>query len=171
MCHHLILVRHGESDHLVNATTGGWSKSPLTTRGKTQAKATGQALAAKLRYDTVGFYASDLPRAQQTAEVIGSAINIAPVLCPALRELNNGVARNMSLAEAERLHLPVTEPLLDWVPYPEAESWGMMARRVMTWMERMVGGGQSETMLIVSHSHAMVARAPSALFLQSVLYL
>jgi len=157
MCQHLILVRHGESDHLVNATTGGWSESLLTPRGKTQATSTGQALAAKLRDDTVGFYASDLPRAQQTAEVIGSAINIAPVLCPALRELNNGVARNTPLAEAERLRLPVTEPLIDSIPYPEAESWGMMARRVMTWMERMVGGGQSETMLIVSHSHAMVA--------------
>jgi len=157
MCHHLILVRHGESDHLVNATAGGWSESPLTTRGKTQAKSTGQALAAKLRYDTVGFYASDLPRAQQTAEIIGSAINIAPVLCPALRELNNGVASNTPLAEAERLHLPVTEPLIDWVPYPEAESWGMMARRVMTWMEQLVRGVQSDTMLIVSHSHAMVA--------------
>jgi len=133
------------------------SESPLTTRGKTQAKSTGQALAAKLLDDTVGFYSSDLPRAQQTAEVIGSAINLAPVLCPALRELNNGVAKNKPLAEAERLHLPVTEPLIDWIPYPEAESWGRMAHRVMTWMERMVGGAQSDAMLIVSHSHAMVA--------------
>ena len=83
MCDHLILVRHGESDHLVNATTGGWSESPLTTRGKTQALATGQALAAQLRDATVGFYASDLPRAQQTAEVIGRAIHLAPVRCPA----------------------------------------------------------------------------------------
>jgi probable phosphoglycerate mutase len=157
MCHHLILVRHGESAHLVNATTGGWSENPLTSRGKTQAKSTGQALAAKLRYDTVGFYASDLPRAKQTAEIIGSAINIAPVLCPALRELNNGVARNKPLAEAERLLLPMTEPLIDWVPYPEAESWGMMARRVMMWMEQRVRGVQSDTMLIVLHSHAMVA--------------
>jgi broad specificity phosphatase PhoE len=159
MCHHLILVRHGESDHLINATTGGWSASPLTPRGKTQAKSTGQALAAKLRDDIVGFYSSDLPRAKQTAEVIGSAINIVPVLCLELRELNNGVARNTPLAEAERLRLPVTEPIIDWIPYPEAESWGMMARRVMTWMERMVGGGHG----------ALVARAPSALFLQSVL--
>src|SRR5262245_22326634 len=99
MCHHLVLVRHGESDHLVKATTGGWSESLLTTRGKTQAQATGQALAAHLREATVGFYASDLPRAQQTAAVIGSAIHMAPVWCPALRELNNGAARNTPLAE------------------------------------------------------------------------
>ena len=100
MCHHLILVRHGESDHLVNETTGGWSESQLTTRGKTQATYTSQTLAAKLPCDTFGFYASDLLRAKQTAEIIGDAINVAPVLCPELRELNNGVARNKTLAEA-----------------------------------------------------------------------
>ncbi len=124
MCHHLILVRHGESDHLVNETTGGWSESPLTTRGKTQATYTGQTLAAKRAYDTCGFYSSDLPRAKQTAEGIGSAINVAPVLCPELRELSGGVASNTTLAEAERLRLPVTEPMREWIPYAEAESWG-----------------------------------------------
>jgi broad specificity phosphatase PhoE len=32
-----------------------------------------------------------------------------------------------------------------------------MARRVMMWMEQRVRGVQSDTMLLVSHSHAMVA--------------
>src|SRR5262245_41262055 len=100
ICHHLILVRHGESDHLVNETTGGWSESQLTIRGKTQAPYTGQTLAAKLPCDTFEFYCSDLRRAKQTAEVIGGAIQVAPVLCPELRELNNGVARNKTCAEA-----------------------------------------------------------------------
>ena len=157
MCHHLILVRHGESDHLVNETTGGWSESPLTTRGQTQAKKTGQTLAVKLPCDTFGFYASDLPRAKQTAEIIGSIINVTPVLCPEVRELNNGVASNKTLAEAARLRLPVTEPIVEWIPYAEAESWGMMARRVMPWMKRMVGRAQSDTILIVSHGNAMTA--------------
>src|SRR5262249_15396584 len=117
----------------------------------------GQTLAAKLPCDTFEFYCSDLRRAKQTAEVIGGAIQVAPVLCPELRELNNGVARNKTCAEAERLQLPVTDSIIEWIPYAEAESWGMMARRVMTWIERMVGRSQRDTMLIVSHGKTMIA--------------
>ncbi len=78
MCHHLILVRHGESDHLVNETTGGWSESPVDHARQDQATYTGQTLAAKLPCDTFGFYASDLLRAKQTAEIIGRRNQCCP---------------------------------------------------------------------------------------------
>ncbi len=156
MLEHVVLVRHGESEHLVREMTGGWSCDLLTTRGRDQARLTGAALAPRLQGKAVSFYSSDLPRAAQTAEIIADWIGIQASLRSELRELDNGVARGKTVEEAQALELPVTQPLLDWVPYPEAESWRMMAQRVVAFMEEAAQNVDRDTVLIVSHGQAMI---------------
>ncbi|MEC9487943.1 MAG: histidine phosphatase family protein [Halanaerobium sp.] len=153
----LILVRHGEAEHLTgNRLTGGWTESSLTDRGRFQAKKTGSRLVKLLARKSFAFLASDLSRAGETARIIGEVIGAEPVLTKRLRELNNGIAANSTLEEAEKLMNPISKPLLDWVPYPQAESWRQLHQRVCGMMDELASNGD-QMALIVSHGGVMVS--------------
>jgi broad specificity phosphatase PhoE len=144
----LILVRHGESEYMVNGLTGGWTDTPLTELGRMQAEATGKRLADVMK-EPYAFYSSDLRRAAETARIIGTLLGKDPILTADLREHNNGRAADKSKEEAERMKLPETEPILDWVPYPGAESWRMMHARVTAFFEKII---HEDVVLVVAHS-------------------
>ena len=73
-----------------------------------------------------------------------------------LRELCNGNAANITKKEAERLLTPVSEPVWDWIPYPNAESWRMFNERVYDFMDRINATAQ-ERVVIVTHSGTAIA--------------
>jgi broad specificity phosphatase PhoE len=54
-----------------------------------------------------------------------------------LREINNGVATGKTRSDVEHLFNPPCEPILDWCPYPRAETWGSFYRRVSGFMEHL----------------------------------
>jgi len=95
-------------------------------------------------------------RASQTAEYIANALGLECQRDPALREINNGIAVNMTWEEAKQLELPETQPLWHWLPYPQAESWSMMTERVFAGMERIERVCPS-TAVIVAHGFSGVA--------------
>lgn len=74
--------------------------------------------------ENVDFYSSDLMRSKVTAEIIGRCISVQPKFVDGLRELNNGIVANRTRKEAKAFEIPITEPIIDWAPYPQAESWG-----------------------------------------------
>ncbi len=152
----LILLRHGESEHLVRGITGGWTDTPLTRRGLAQAEEAGKALILLCSGRSVRFLSSDLLRARGTAEIIARHIQVRPSFHEELRELNNGAAKDLTLREAERIEAPVTEPTVDWVPYPGAESWRAMMDRVVSFVEAVAGRTEEDILLMVSHGNAMV---------------
>jgi probable phosphoglycerate mutase len=155
--HKLILVRHGESEHHIRDLTGGWTDTPLTERGKQQAERIGHALTVSDQDRCSGLFSSDLLRARQTAEIISKFVGTRPVFRAELRELNNGVAKDKSLADARSLELPMTKPTVEWEPYPGAESWKAMSLRITRFMSDIAARSSGETVLIVSHGDAMVA--------------
>lgn len=152
----LLLIRHGEAAHLVGGLTGGWTASDLTALGYKQAHRTGLVLAGMLADRTVELFGSDQPRAEQTAVEIGQALQMQPQLTPALRELNNGIAAGLTLPEASAIALPPTQPAIDWIAYPQAESWRMMAERVHRFLDE-IHRRDIQTAIVVSHGHASVA--------------
>ncbi|UQZ81839.1 Putative phosphoserine phosphatase 2 [Paenibacillus konkukensis] len=152
----LILIRHGQADHLLQGVVGGWSHSQLTGAGREQARKTGERLKELMDGKPFNCYCSDQARAGETAAIIGAMFQKQPTLAPQLRELNNGLAADKSKDEARRLELPMTEPLLDWVPYPEGESWNMLQKRVFAFMES-IREDEAETAVIVSHSNTINA--------------
>lgn len=152
----LILIRHGESEHQLKGLTGGWTDTPLSPNGNVQARFVanrcGHALSAE---PSLLVFSSDLLRAAQTAEYVAQALKVECQFDVGLRELNNGVAANLNHAEAKRIERPVIEPAIDWVPYPEAESWRMMTERVSACMDRIERACPS-TAVVVTHGNSGV---------------
>lgn len=150
----LFLVRHGQSEHHVKGLTGGWTNTPLSELGRKQANLTGNRLRDMVPDSLLTFFSSDLIRAVQTAQIIGSIVGANPTSEKALRDLNWGVVTDMPLEEARELELERTEPMIDWVPFPEAESWRMLHQRITPFLNK-IRASDSETVLIVSHGNVI----------------
>jgi broad specificity phosphatase PhoE len=157
----IILIRHGEAEHLVRKMTGGWTDLPLTELGEKQAFRTGKELKEIFEREEkqfrITFYSSDLQRAERTARIIveNAGLCVPVIKRMELRELNNGIAKDLSLADAKKIRQPVTEPAIDWVPYPEAESWKMMHQRLASFMDS-INTHSDELSIILSHSNAII---------------
>ncbi len=150
----IILVRHGESESNVSDLTGGWTDTPLTELGFRQAEATARRLKGELSDQTCRIVSSDLRRAMQTAEVIGYALGVEPIPELGLREINNGVATGKTKEEVRHLFVKPTRPLIDWVPYPGAENWLQLHRRVAATMDRLYKD-IGENLIVVGHGGSL----------------
>lgn len=134
--------------------TGGWTNTSLTDLGRKQASLTGHRLRTMISGKSVAFYSSDLNRAVETAQIISSILGITSLPEKGLRELNWGIAVDMPLEKAKKLELEKTEPLIDWVPFPAAESRRMLYHRISAILAE-INANEEGTVLIVSHGNAM----------------
>ncbi len=151
----LVLVRHGESEHLVKGIVGGWSDLPLTDRGRQQIGITANRLKELFDSRIEIMYTSDLRRASESAEIINEKIDVPLVIDSQFREIK-GIAKDMTVMEAEKIAIPVSEPVRDWKPFPEAESWRMLQDRVASVMFQLEQK-QEEVVLIVGHGQTNCA--------------
>ena len=151
----IILIRHGEGEHMVSDLTGGWSQVPLTENGRAQARAVASRLKRDLEGVDFSFYCSDIKRAYQTAEIIGQEIGVKPIPSQGLREFNNGVAADRTKTEVAHLYSPPSDPIMDWQPYPEAETWRRFYRRIKGVMDE-IHAAEDRPTLIVSHGGTIV---------------
>lgn len=83
----LTLIRHGQTEWNATGRWQGQADPPLNDKGRAQARRT----AAELKDQHIDMLiSSDLLRAHQTAEIIGSALALSVELEPRLREVNLG---------------------------------------------------------------------------------
>ena len=164
----LYLVRHGQSAGNLPGRMTGWSEHPLTALGATQARRVAARLAP---LGPMAVYASDLPRALDTARLIAAAwVSAEPPLQPSvdaevvpaahvavtsdrrLREIDLGDYEGRSWDEfgADRglADAFAREPLLTTLP--GGESLAMVRERVIAAFEEIVASGQAIACL-VSH--------------------
>jgi len=85
-----VLVRHGETAWNVEGRFQGQHDTDLTPHGREQAVAAGQALARGVAGRRPVLVSSDLRRARDTAEAVGAALGVQPVVDPRLREIAAG---------------------------------------------------------------------------------
>jgi broad specificity phosphatase PhoE len=153
----ILLLRHGQSEGNEGGRFGGHGPTPLTALGRRQAEAAARALAAEGGLSAI--FASDLPRAMQTAEPIVAATGIAMRTTPALRERHVGVFTGMTFAEAEAAHPDVFRAMMqrdpDAVP-PEGESSRQRLLHVGAFFDETLArfGGAGRT-LFVSHAFTL----------------
>ncbi|MCK5733789.1 MAG: histidine phosphatase family protein [Candidatus Latescibacteria bacterium] len=147
----LILIRHGQSEHHVNGLTGGWTDTGLTELGRHQAECLGARLKREIEDTPCRMVSSDLKRAFQTAEIVDREIDVSPNPVPELREFNNGLAAGMTIDAAKSHFREPTEPLHDWQPYPEADTWRRFYSRVSDWLDHLAGH-RDGLLLLVAHA-------------------
>jgi 2,3-bisphosphoglycerate-dependent phosphoglycerate mutase len=140
----VILVRHGETA-LNAARVMQPAATPLSERGRTQARAVGQRLA---RQGGVGaILSSDLPRAWLTAEAIAAALALPIEASALLQERNFGALRGRPYDELG------FDPLVMQEAPPGGESAVAFAQRVHDAFDEMLQRhtGLRGDLVVVTH--------------------
>jgi len=107
----------------------------------------------------VSLGASGLLRARQTATIIAEKMGLGLQIYTSLNDLNNGVAAGKTHTEARSFAIPPSEPILDWQPYPQAETWRQFFQRVSAFMDQFAAL-QDAPAVLVTHSaniHVIIA--------------
>ncbi len=162
----LVLVRHGEAVcNVVGVVGGPKGCTGLTTSGRVQASGLARRLARTGELGGVGaLYASVLPRAVETAEILAPGL-VGPDGVPppvttdcGLCELHPGEADGLTW---EEYLARFTEP--DWDADPAApiapggEGWTGFVARAATALERVVAAHRGETVVVVTHAGVVEA--------------
>lgn len=101
MTRNIYLVRHGQTYYNIYNKLQGWSHSPLTEKGKADARQAADRL-KNIHFDAA--FCSDLPRAMETCQVILDS-NVAesvksPTISPFFREEFYGVYEGTNMDQA-----------------------------------------------------------------------
>jgi probable phosphoglycerate mutase len=143
--------RHGESEGNRDRRFGGHGPTPLTTRGRAQARAAGAAL-AQSGVDVL--YTSDLVRAVETSELIAAAAGLRAEQAPALRERSVGELTGRSFDEAKVAFPEAYAALLrrdaDACP-PGGESYAQCRERAVAFFEQAIARHPGKRVAFVSH--------------------
>ena len=167
----LVLVRHGQSTWNQEHRIQGQLDPPLSLDGLHQADLLGERLGGR-RF--AGFYASDLKRAFETAQAIGSFVGVQPEAMPSLREIYLGEWEGLRTEDiAERFPKAwaawVEEP--DWDVVPGGEGAAVFEARVAAALDDIFSRHDHGDVLVVTHGgviqvavHRVVGRPSHGLF-------
>ncbi len=145
----LMLARHGETTWNQDGRYQGHSDPPLSARGEVQAQALAGRFAAS---DEISIVASPLMRAQATAHIIATRLNLPVTTDHRLMELAYGEWEGLQQATVKQKW---PELLRQWkrnpdqVTFPGGESLSDMQQRVQSFLEHTAG--QSGTVLAIAH--------------------
>jgi broad specificity phosphatase PhoE len=166
-----VLIRHGQSTWNREHRIQGQLDPPLSNEGRRQAELVGRRLSGR---SFAGFYSSDLKRALETAELIGTAIGARPQSETSLREIFLGDWEGLRTEEiAERFPEAwarwVEEP--DWDVVPGGEGAALFDARVAGTLDDIFRRHAHGDVLVVTHGgviqvalHRIVGRPPQGLF-------
>ena len=166
-----MLVRHGQSTWNREHRIQGQLDPPLSDEGRRQAALVAARMAGR---PFVGFYASDLARAFETAEVISGALGLRPEPTTSLREIYLGEWEGFQTEEIARRYPEawaswVEEP--DWDVVPGGEGAAAFDVRVGDAIGELFRAHPHGDVLVVTHGgviqmalHRIVGRPSRGLF-------
>jgi len=132
----LLLVRHGETDWNAERRWQGHTDVPLNERGREQARALAEELAADGRVDAI--YSSDLSRARATAETVAERLGLPVTVDPDLREIDVGSREGLTGEEVGDR---------EW----DGEAHDAHAERVLRAVHRIAAAHPTGRVLVVAH--------------------
>lgn len=149
-------IRHGTTENNIGGRFQGTSDIPLGETGLKQAACLGERF-AHIPLDAV--YTSPLARARQTAEGVCAHLDIQPILCPELREIDGGLLEGRTNEENTRdypdaMYAFRNDPA-HFCP-PQGESARQVHERVTAEVQRLVRENEGKTIAIVSHGYALL---------------
>ncbi len=150
-------MRHGETEWNRAKRFQGQLDSPLSPQGLRQVQALSEQLQS---VDFAAIYASDLPRAHQTACMIAGTQSSAIVTDRRLRERNYGVFEGLTLAEVQEKY-PAVYQQYRQAPFeahiPGAETVLAFTNRVYDCLNELAGQHAQRRFLVVTHG-GVIAR-------------
>jgi 2,3-bisphosphoglycerate-dependent phosphoglycerate mutase len=146
---YITFMRHGWSQADDEEVHEGRYDSPLTDKGRDQARARGEAWAAiNVKFDTI--ITSALSRAKETAEIIGEIVGSPVEEDPDWMEMDNGPLAGLPRKEAEEKY-PRPSFRNPFEPFWETgESNWAIYRRASSAVERIIRRGPGRY-LVVAH--------------------
>lgn len=161
----LILIRHGETDWNRELRFQGQVDVGLNATGLEQARRLAQRLAGE---SAQALYASDLMRAQQTAQPVARQLGLAGVAEPQLREQSFGVVDGMRVDDIQLRH---PDAWAGWLRFdedyamPQGETTRQFHARVMEAVQRLAAAHPRQTLVVVTHGGVldMIYRTARAL--------
>jgi len=150
----LILIRHGQSLGNAERRFTRGPDEPLTDRGREEARAAGQLVAA--RWEPVALYASPFLRAHETARLVGAAVGLEPEIVEDLREQHFGELHGRPYAEWTAAAEAGGAPPWERRP-PGGETLREVARRAGRALDAIARRHAGVPVVVVSHGGVMAA--------------
>lgn len=144
-------MRHGESTwNELGLVQGQNDAAQLTSEGRNQARYAAESLRGLGFHDLI---ASDLVRARETAEIMGSVLGLRVTTDPLLRERSFGVLEGHPLGELTPSMSGIEHRVM---VNPEAradggESFREVVARAQLFVKRLLDERPGERMLVVTH--------------------
>ena len=149
----VITIQHTQSVHHTNGMVGSWTDWALTDLGINQAKNIGIKLKEELSGMDFVMYSSDLQRAKQTAEHIGTYLGLTPVFRSELRERNLGKCCGKSV-QWLRENIEHQEKTVDDRMFSDAESRRDEWNRLKPFFDEIMSNDEYN-IIIVSHGNLL----------------
>ena len=139
-------MRHGESEGNAKGVFTGRIDSPLTERGRGQARTVAAAL-RPIHFDRI--VSSALSRTRDTAAEIakGRGITVEPIAD--LNEIDVGIAAGKPFDELRGL--PGVSDEDGWRQWPEGESLQQVHDRTLRVIDRLVAESPGKTLCVIGH--------------------
>ena len=148
---YILLVRHGETDNIVQHRYPGTQDVSLTARGRAQAA----ALVGTLQGTALdAVFTSPSQRARETAGPLVSQCGLNLQIIPEVAEMNFGQLGGMSLEEAARTFPEILKRWLDnpfEVALPEGEPFLDFVGRIRRVRRQLTRDWASRTIVVVTH--------------------
>lgn len=160
----LLLLRHGQIQANRKGLWHGSTDSPLTGRGKRQARTTAKHVHSSHR-DIAAIYSSPLSRCLNTAAEVAERLELEPMVMDELREYAIGDWEGLSFKYLMEAHdfigRATTDP--DFSP-PGGESLQDVAARIVPAIRRIhQAHADDERVLVVGHGAALAVAVSSLL--------
>ena len=156
----IFLVRHGETEWNLARRYQGWSDSPLTARGVSQAEAIGHRLRALREAGAAAIVASPIGRARRTAEIIAECLGDSAKVRfdERLREISLGSWDGRDRREIRSLMGGKFAEFEWYFRTPDGENYDEFAGRIAGWLDE-VGDGP-----VIAVCHGVVTRVLRGLY-------
>lgn len=161
----MLLIRHGETPWNAAGRWQGHADPGLSARGLAQARAVAEALRGEPAGAWRRIVASDLARAQQTAEQVALALGLAVDTDRRLRELDVGAWSGLTreeIRERDPETLRIFESGDPLVRPGGGESRQALRERALDFARELAARRAGEAVIVVTHRGVVRALAPGA---------
>jgi alpha-ribazole phosphatase len=155
----IFLIRHGQTEWNNGGRYQGHSDIPLSEEGKVQAKKLSLFL-NNTGIHLQAVYASDLSRAQETAEIIAAPHQVKVENHPGFREINFGVWEGLNFKEIKNQYPDLAQRWLtspEELTIPQGESFKCVQKRAKLALDEITQFHQGQNIAIVSHGGTLRA--------------